>query len=257
MRRVVLLLVIACSGFAHSQVWEKRLAPGVLFREEVERDIPRIVRALRISYGASWLKLRCEMAGGKVLEDTPTLGRETVLGMVERSGAFAGLNADFFQVPYTGDMLGIMVVGGKLVSTPIFRRAALGWGSGGPQFASPEWKGSVTFGEQKHELDAINEDPAQNRLVFDSDAIGVASLRGEGTAVVVRMPSSLHPNDTVVAEVTEVSTNFGKRPVADGEGVLIATGSKASLVASLQVGQKRSEERRVGKECRSRWSPYH
>src|SRR5260221_13569360 len=24
-----------------------------------------------------------------------------------------------------------------------------------------------------------------------------------------------------------------------------------------QIGGKRSEERRVGKECRSRWSPYH
>ena len=24
-----------------------------------------------------------------------------------------------------------------------------------------------------------------------------------------------------------------------------------------QAGQRRSEERRVGKECRSRWSPYH
>ena len=23
------------------------------------------------------------------------------------------------------------------------------------------------------------------------------------------------------------------------------------------IGRKRSEERRVGKECRSRWSPYH
>ena len=23
------------------------------------------------------------------------------------------------------------------------------------------------------------------------------------------------------------------------------------------LGEKRSEERRVGKECRSRWSPYH
>ena len=23
------------------------------------------------------------------------------------------------------------------------------------------------------------------------------------------------------------------------------------------IGPKRSEERRVGKECRSRWSPYH
>ena len=25
----------------------------------------------------------------------------------------------------------------------------------------------------------------------------------------------------------------------------------------LEVGKPRSEERRVGKECRSRWSPYH
>ena len=25
----------------------------------------------------------------------------------------------------------------------------------------------------------------------------------------------------------------------------------------LHVGHPRSEERRVGKECRSRWSPYH
>ena len=29
----------------------------------------------------------------------------------------------------------------------------------------------------------------------------------------------------------------------------------ASFMQSL--GGKRSEERRVGKECRSRWSPYH
>ena len=29
-------------------------------------------------------------------------------------------------------------------------------------------------------------------------------------------------------------------------------------VSTLRVSQKtRSEERRVGKECRSRWSPYH
>ena len=26
---------------------------------------------------------------------------------------------------------------------------------------------------------------------------------------------------------------------------------------SIQVSAERSEERRVGKECRSRWSPYH
>src|SRR5256885_7547896 len=30
-----------------------------------------------------------------------------------------------------------------------------------------------------------------------------------------------------------------------------------SMVTSSWVGPTRSEERRVGKECRSRWSPYH
>src|SRR5215471_18572399 len=29
------------------------------------------------------------------------------------------------------------------------------------------------------------------------------------------------------------------------------------LVARQASGRRRSEERRVGKECRSRWSPYH
>src|SRR3712207_8652054 len=30
-----------------------------------------------------------------------------------------------------------------------------------------------------------------------------------------------------------------------------------SLYTLAEAGEKRSEERRVGKECRSRWSPYH
>src|SRR3712207_9034275 len=31
----------------------------------------------------------------------------------------------------------------------------------------------------------------------------------------------------------------------------------AQLIASMGHDGQRSEERRVGKECRSRWSPYH
>src|SRR5256885_14199630 len=39
----------------------------------------------------------------------------------------------------------------------------------------------------------------------------------------------------------------------------IREGSEASdeSVVDLATGKSRSEERRVGKECRSRWSPYH
>ena len=36
-----------------------------------------------------------------------------------------------------------------------------------------------------------------------------------------------------------------------------AVGSWAGALAALAVMAERSEERRVGKECRSRWSPYH
>src|SRR5258708_40034645 len=38
-----------------------------------------------------------------------------------------------------------------------------------------------------------------------------------------------------------------------GEKVLISSGNITYAVDKLE----RSEERRVGKECRSRWSPYH
>ena len=45
---------------------------------------------------------------------------------------------------------------------------------------------------------------------------------------------------------------------ADGEVSLTINESvRGSDVFLVQSTCKRSEERRVGKECRSRWSPYH
>ena len=58
---------------------------------------------------------------------------------------------------------------------------------------------------------------------------------------------------------TEKVTNFVEGR-AKGKNI-IGTYSLEELVASLSKPRKvmmmRSEERRVGKECRSRWSPYH
>src|SRR5579885_3345490 len=49
-----------------------------------------------------------------------------------------------------------------------------------------------------------------------------------------------------------------------GEGAAAATTSAQATQQTQEApaqgeldGQRRSEERRVGKECRSRWSPYH
>ena len=40
-------------------------------------------------------------------------------------------------------------------------------------------------------------------------------------------------------------------------GASPSTPSTSSISASFSLKYSRSEERRVGKECRSRWSPYH
>jgi len=46
--------------------------------------------------------------------------------------------------------------------------------------------------------------------------------------------------------------------VAKGERIAIvgASGSGKSTLLNMLGGLDRSEERRVGKECRSRWAPY-
>src|SRR2546429_677476 len=39
--------------------------------------------------------------------------------------------------------------------------------------------------------------------------------------------------------------------------VTVSGGNLANFNGTVGLALKRSEERRVGKECRSRWSPYH
>src|SRR5258708_9006165 len=47
-----------------------------------------------------------------------------------------------------------------------------------------------------------------------------------------------------------------RRPL-DGDGLLAIERSADSFAGGQNAEGDRSEERRVGKECRSRWSPYH
>src|SRR3989449_3979081 len=60
------------------------------------------------------------------------------------------------------------------------------------------------------------------------------------------------PFRDVQSEVNRLFDSFFGRPTA----VVTGTGSRVWMPA-LDMYETRSEERRVGKECRSRWSPYH
>ena len=52
-----------------------------------------------------------------------------------------------------------------------------------------------------------------------------------------------------IIEVKGVSKFFGDKMVLDNINLYVKKGEFVTVL--------RSEERRVGKECRSRWSPYH
>jgi len=76
-----------------------------------------------------------------------------------------------------------------------------------------------------------------------------------------------------VEEIGELATECGLQAVEWGGDVHVPPGDFAAARRALDTGLKvaaygsyyragvsdraRSEERRVGKECRSRWSPYH
>ena len=47
------------------------------------------------------------------------------------------------------------------------------------------------------------------------------------------------------------------RKERDSEGLAVAPDGTIFISFEAVHGLRRSEERRVGKECRSRWSPYH
>ena len=64
--------------------------------------------------------------------------------------------------------------------------------------------------------------------------------------------------------IDKVSVQWGywATPRYEGEYPRVSAGfaelkCDARYLSKYRVQQLRSEERRVGKECRSRWSPYH
>src|SRR3712207_8875524 len=58
-------------------------------------------------------------------------------------------------------------------------------------------------------------------------------------------------------EVRENRKEMARRVAEEGVEVLVELQMERLLARDTLENDERSEERRVGKECRSRWSPYH
>ena len=66
-------------------------------------------------------------------------------------------------------------------------------------------------------------------------------------------------NDRVVVDSPSIVAldRSTKKIIAVGQEARLMQGKTHPSISTIRPLTTRSEERRVGKECRSRWSPYH
>ena len=101
--------------------------------------------------------------------------------------------------------------------------------------------GNIAFalgvlGRQPHLVGAAGEDFAEYRGWLERHGVDCSA---------VHISSALHTARFVCTTDSEMAQLASFYPGAMGEA------------ATISLARLRSEERRVGKECRSRWSPYH
>src|ERR1035438_6599387 len=70
-------------------------------------------------------------------------------------------------------------------------------------------------------------------------------------------PVRLVPNRCGLSYTNSSGVETGDRTPRQPLRMVSATSVRVCCVWQYQQPSRRSEERRVGKECRSRWSPYH
>ena len=93
-------------------------------------------------------------------------------------------------------------------------------------------------------------------------------MRGESTPAVI--PDEQMARFRFMLDYSDEAVCMNDSPLARGEkvrvikgplsglvGELVSVGGRSKIAVRLNMLGCRSEERRVGKECRSRWSPYH
>lgn len=218
------------------QVWEKPVAPGLVYRMEVDLKVPRVVHALRFSRAAPGLALRPELAQGTVYgREDDKKGREPLSVIAQSHSALAAVNGDFF--PWTGDPLGAMVRNGELVSRPFKGRAAFGWG---PQFAGAmklEWTAEIDGpGVGPVAIQGLNEECGPNQVVLNTGWAGGATGSRESLQIVLDWPEPLAPVTSRSAQVVTVVESASRIPVGRSQAVVTANGTAAQRLKALKKG---------------------
>ena len=164
--------------------------------------------------------------GAGVAHDRMISSGETVTSMAARTGAVAGINADYFDIGNTNQPLNVVVRDGALLRTPS-KRAAIGVASGGGVAVGyVSFTGSVTYGTAQLPLTGVNEWPPQGGAALLTPAYG-ALASAPGVVVASLEPLDATPGAPGSYRVAAV----GPPPAGPVTGTLLAFGPAAQKLA--------------------------
>jgi len=159
------------------------IAPGVgLTRYDVMTNRgPLVVRVVTVDPQAPEVRVATVIAHDRLIS-----AGETVSSMARRTGAVAGINADYFDIGQTNQPLGIVVRGGVLVRSPS-KRATLSVGSDdSARFGAYRFTGTAAAEQGSWQLGGVDEWPAQGAgAVLLLPAFGAVPARPGGAFAVL------------------------------------------------------------------------
>ena len=154
---------------------------------------------------------------------------ETVSSMAHRTGAVAGINADYFDIGQTNQPLNVVVRDGELVRTPSKRVALDVRRDRSIHFENVSFAGSVTYGRSTVPLTAVNEWPPQGGAALMTPAFG--PLRATpGVTLVTIVPGDIAHLATQIDGTYRVAA-VGAASNANASGRALAFGPAALAIA--------------------------
>jgi hypothetical protein len=171
--------------------------------------------------------------GAVVARDRMISSGETVSSMAARTGAVAGVNADYFDIGNTNQPLNIVIRDGAVLRTPS-KRAAIGVASGGAvNVGYVSFSGSVAYGAAVIPLTGINEWPPQGGSALLTPAYGALGVPAAGIVAALLDPLDAAPGMPGTYRVSAV----GPPPMGPVTRPLLGFGPAAQKIAPPpQVG---------------------
>jgi hypothetical protein len=213
-------------------VERERIAPGAeraIYRLQTSAG-PLVISTVRLDLREPTLRL-----GAVLAHDTLVSSGETISSMAARSGAVAGINADYFDIGNTNAPVGVLVQNGGLERTPSARVALTISKEREVRFETYRFAGSVMNGSQTIPLARVDEwPPATGEAALLTPVFGTAAPHaGVQVAELVPLdpPSPAQPAPNGHYRVAAIDPGAPSHP-----GYALAFGATLATTALPQAG---------------------